>query len=126
MVPPEQALQSKQKQQAGVDESLSPLTLPLVLQQGLQQDCPTKFGNVMPPHIHELHIRTNLQKDVMGRNAHDILCRAETVGAYAREGFAVVRGASSRLIAPRTGGTLESCSSGAASLRSGSIKSPRG
>ena len=63
---PEQAVQSKQKQHLRLALSLSPLTLPLCLQQGLQQDWPTKLGNVMPPHIQELHIRTYLQKRCHG------------------------------------------------------------
>ena len=47
---PEQAAQSKQKQHLRLALSLSPLTLPFCLQHGLQQDWPTKLGNVMPPH----------------------------------------------------------------------------
>ena len=31
--------------------------LPLLRQQGLQQDCPTKFGKMIPPYtLQELHI----------------------------------------------------------------------
>ena len=63
---PEQAAQSKQKQHRRFVLSLSPLTLPFCLQQGLQQDWPTKLGKVIPPHIHELHIRTYLQKRCHG------------------------------------------------------------
>lgn len=70
-VPPEQAVQSKQKQHLRL--VLSPLTEPFDLQQGLQQDWPTKLGKVMPPQRQELHIRTYLQKDVTGPGSHDIL-----------------------------------------------------
>lgn len=63
-VPPEQAVQSKQKQHLRL--VLSPLTEPFDLQQGLQQDWPTKLGKVMPPQRQELHIRTYLQKRCHG------------------------------------------------------------
>ena len=37
--------------------------LPLLRQQGLQQDCPTKFGKMIPPYtLQELHIAESLQK----------------------------------------------------------------
>ena len=63
---PEQAVQSKQKQHLRLALSVAPLTLPFCLQHGLQQDWPTKLGNVMPPHIQELHIRTYLPKRCHG------------------------------------------------------------
>ena len=65
-VPPEQAVQSKQKQHLRLVLLLSPLTEPFDLQQGLQQDWPTKLGKVMPPQRQELHIRTYLQKRCHG------------------------------------------------------------
>ena len=65
-VPPEQAVQSKQKQHLRLVLSLPPLTEPFDLQQGLQQDWPTKLGKVMPPQRQELHIRTYLQKRCHG------------------------------------------------------------
>ena len=65
-VPPEQAVQSKQKQHLRRVLLLSPLTEPFDLQQGLQQDWPTKLGKVMPPQRQELHIRTYLQKRCHG------------------------------------------------------------
>ena len=56
-VPPEQAVQSKQKQHLRLVLLLAPLTEPFDLQQGLQQDCPTKFGKMIPPYtLQELHI----------------------------------------------------------------------
>ena len=48
---------------------------PLLRQQGLQQDCPTKFGKMIPPYtLQELHIAESLQKK-MSRSLtlHDIL-----------------------------------------------------
>ena len=65
-VPPEQAVQSKQKQHLRLVLLLAPLTEPFDLQQGLQQDWQTKLGKVMPPQRQELHIRTNLQKRCHG------------------------------------------------------------
>ena len=65
-VPPEQAVQSKQKQHLRLVLLLAPLTEPFDLQQGLQQDWPTKLGKVMPPQRQELHIRTYLQKRCHG------------------------------------------------------------
>ena len=65
-VPPEQAVQSKQKQHFFVVVLDAPPVLPLLLQQGLQQDWPTKLGKVMPPQRQELHIRTYLQKRCHG------------------------------------------------------------
>ena len=65
-VMPGHASQSKQKQHLRPVPALSPLTPPVCLQQGLQQDWPTKFGKVIPPHIQELHIRTYLQKRCHG------------------------------------------------------------
>lgn len=54
--------------------SLTPPTAPLFRQQGLQHDCDTKLGNVMPPTIPLLqHIRSTSKKDVMGFSSHDIL-----------------------------------------------------
>lgn len=65
-VPPEQAVQSKQKQHLRLVLLLAPLTEPFDLQQGLQQDWQTKLGKVMPPQRQELHIRTYLQKRCHG------------------------------------------------------------
>lgn len=65
-VPPEQTVQSKQKQHLRLVLLLAPLTEPFDLQQGLQQDWPTKLGKVMPPQRQELHIRTYLQKRCHG------------------------------------------------------------
>lgn len=49
--------------------------LPLLRQQGLQQDCPTKFGKMIPPYtLQELHIAESLQKKMSrSRMLHDIL-----------------------------------------------------
>lgn len=65
-VPPEQTVQSKQKQHLRLVLLVSPLTEPFDLQQGLQQDWQTKLGKVMPPQRQELHIRTYLQKRCHG------------------------------------------------------------
>lgn len=50
--------------------------LPLLRQQGLQQDCPTKFGKMIPPYtLQELHIAEKPPKKKMSRSKalHDIL-----------------------------------------------------
>ena len=58
-VEPETASQSKQKQHFFVVVLDAPPVLPLLLQQGLQQDWPTNVGKVIPPKKpQELHIRT--------------------------------------------------------------------
>lgn len=56
--------QLKQRQQRRVLlSSVVPPTLPLLWQQGLQHDWPTKLGNVMPPKKpQELHISPSLHK----------------------------------------------------------------
>ena len=45
--------------------------LPLLRQQGLQQDCPTKFGKMIPPYtLQELHIAEKPpKKDVTEQGA---------------------------------------------------------
>ena len=52
-VPPEQAVQSKQKQHLRLVLLLAPLTEPFDLQQGLQQELATKPGKTIPkPELH--------------------------------------------------------------------------
>ena len=124
---PEQAAQSKQKQHLRLVLSLSPLTLPFCLQQGLQQDWPTKLGNVMLPHIHELHIRTYLQKKMswVRRPMTSYDAMRALVRAQARGWFPAGTDASAPPAAPRTGGIFGSRSSCAASGYSFCKKSPR-
>lgn len=69
VLPLPQLSQSKQKQHFLLFSLVTPPTLPLLWQQGLQHDCPTKLGNVMPPKKpQELHISPYLHKIIPTRN----------------------------------------------------------